>query len=435
MSFAKRAGWLNRPKVESGSGKPPAAPKLFLCPPTQPSTLNRYSQESVNWCARQIQDPVARLKFLRNAAPRLGTTDRTPWLMLGLLLGLGAIASLAAFFLMQHNKLPQPVVVQVRPVPVRPIPVRPVPVEPATNAAPATPETLPEVWQVEKTASSEIYSNGLRVDNRFSVSNHPRSYLVFPIDRTTPSAGVQRNEPVGIVFHTTESQQVPFEADQNRVLKRIGGSLLEYVRRERAYHFLIDRFGRVYRIVAETDAANHSGNSIWADDRWLYINLNQSFLGVSIEARTEPGQVQPEMSPAQLRSAAMLSEMLRSRYHIAATNCVTHAQVSVNPSNMQIGLHVDWASSFPFQQLGLPDNYQRPLPALWAAGFEYDPEYQHWGGSRIESGIQLAEERLASRAAEAGMPLESYRRLLQKRYREELEEVRRASSEEAGAAE
>ena len=443
MSFAKRAGWLNRPKVESGSGKSPAAPKLFLCPPKaeapQASTLNRYSRESVNWCAGQIKDPVARLKFLRNAAPHLQTTDRTPWLMLGLVLALGMVASLAAFFLVQHNKLSQPAVVQVRPLPVRPVPDSPVPVRPlrvgpAANSG-AAPQAAPEVWQVEKTPSSEVYSNGLRIDNRFSVSNHPRSYLVFPLDPPASSAGVQHAEPVGIVFHTTESQQVPFEADQNRVLKRIGGSLLEYVRRERAYHFLIDRFGRVYRIVAETDAANHSGNSVWADDQWLYINLNQSFLGVSIEARTEPGQVEAEMSPAQLRSAAMLTEMLRSRYHIAPANCVTHAQVSVNPSNMQIGLHVDWASSFPFQLLGLPDNYQRPLPALWAAGFEYNPEYQHWGGSRIETGIQRAEDQLASRAAAAGMSVESYRRLLQKRYRAELEEVRRASSEEAGAAE
>ena len=39
---------------------------------------------------------------------------------------------------------------------------------------------------------------------------------------------------------------------------RLGESLLEYVRRGRAYHYLIDRFGRVYRVVAESDAANHA---------------------------------------------------------------------------------------------------------------------------------------------------------------------------------
>ena len=380
----------------------------------------------MNWAAGQIQDPVARLKFLQKAAPSLRLTSRIPWRMIGLVTALGAIASLGAFFLVQHEKLDQPMVIQVRPV--------------QNASAPSTPGTVvpqtpPEVWQVEKTASSEVYSNGLRIDTRFAVQNHPRFYLAFPMEHPAQTEGVQRSEPAGIVFHTTESRQAPFEPDQNRVLKRLGESLLEYVRRERAYHFLIDRFGRVYRIVAETDAANHSGNSIWADDQWLYINLNQSFFGVSIEARTEPGQVEAEMSPAQLRAAAMLTEMLRSRYHLAAGNCVTHAQVSVNPANMQIGLHVDWASSFPFGQLGLPDNYQRALPALWASGFEYNPEYQHWGGSRIETGIQLAEDRLNTRAADAGMPVRSYRRLLQKRYHQQLEAVRAANSEEPAAAE
>jgi N-acetyl-anhydromuramyl-L-alanine amidase AmpD len=45
-------------------------------------------------------------------------------------------------------------------------------------------------------------------------------------------------------------------------LKRIGESLLAYVRRKQAYNFVIDRFGRVYRVVPESDAANHAGNSI-----------------------------------------------------------------------------------------------------------------------------------------------------------------------------
>ncbi|HLK51193.1 MAG TPA: peptidoglycan recognition family protein, partial [Bryobacteraceae bacterium] len=397
---------MDRPKIVNGSVKAPEAAKLFLCPAKpearEPSLLRRYSTNGMNWYAGQIQDPVARLKFLQRAAPRLRLTYRTPWRMVGLILALGVIASTATFFLIQRASPQPPVVIRVRPV------------EQHSGSVAQTP---PDVWQVEKTASSEVYSNGLRIDTRFAVSNRSRSYLVFPLNGSASAAGVQRTQPVGIVFHTTESQLAPFEADQNRVLKRLGESLLEYVRRERAYHFLIDRFGRVYRIVAESDAANHSGNSIWADDQSLYINLNQSFFGVSIEARTEPGQVEAEMSPAQLRAAAMLTEMLRSKYHIAAANCVTHAQVSVNPSNMQIGLHVDWASSSPYEKLGLPDNYQQPLPALWASGFEYNPEFQHWGGARIEAGIQLAEDRLAARAAEAGMSVPSYRKLLKKRYR------------------
>jgi hypothetical protein len=424
VSIAKRASWLNRPKPENPGQPSPERPKLFLCPPKPeappPSTIERYSRQSVDWYAGRIEDPVARLKFLRHAAPKLAmTTFRIPWRMVGLVLSLGAIASVSAFFLLQQQKPLQPVLV--------PIPAA----APAAVTAAASVTAPADVWQVEKNSGSEVYSNGLRIDNHFLVSNHPRSYLAFPVDGADQSEGVHRSEPVGIVFHTTESRQAPFVADQNRVLKKIGESLLEYVRRKRAYHFLIDRFGRVYRVVAETDAANHAGNSIWADDQWLYINLNQSFLGVSIEATTADA----EMSPAQLRAAAMLTEMLRSRYHIAAANCVTHAQVSVNPSNMQVGYHDDWASSFPFEQLGLPDNYQRALPALWASGFEYNRQFQRRAGDRISAGIQLAEDRLAARAAQAGLSVGAYRRLLQKRYRKQLEAVRKANADESDDSE
>jgi hypothetical protein len=122
-------------------------------------------------------------------------------------------------------------------------------------------ETHPtEVWLVEHSGSLETYSNGFLIDNRFAVSSHPRSYKAFPVGGWP---GVARTRPAGIVFHTTESLQAPFEADQNRTLKRIGESLLEYVRSKRAYRFLIDRFGRVYRIVGEGDAANHAGHSVW----------------------------------------------------------------------------------------------------------------------------------------------------------------------------
>ena len=427
MSIAKRASWLNRSKVEIPAPRPHEEPKLFVCPPnpeTPPSSrLESYSRQTVDWCAGQIHDPVARLKFLRKAAPRVhASTPRIiPWRMLALVLSVGAIASLSAFFLVQRQK-PIEVLVPIRTAVPAPI---------TTFAGVTTPSAPADVWQVEKSSGSEVYSNGLRIDNHFLVSNHLRSYLAFPIDGSAQSEGVRRSDPVGIVFHTTESHQAPFEADQNRVLKKIGESLLEYVRRKHAYHFLIDRFGRVYRVVAETDAANHAGNSVWADDQSLYINLNQSFIGVSIEART----VDAGMSPAQLRSAAMLTEMLRSKYHIPAANCVTHAQVSVNPSNMQVGYHSDWASSFPFEQVGLPDNYQRALPALWASGFEYSPEFQRRAGDRLSAGIQLAEERLVTRAAEAGISVHSYRKLLQKQYRKQLEAVRRANADESDDSE
>jgi N-acetylmuramoyl-L-alanine amidase-like protein len=372
-----------------------------------------YSRPSIDWFAGRINDPVLRLRFLRAVAPPEPVPPpkrrfRRHLVLLPLLMAL-AISSL----LLRATARPDP-------------PARPTPRGDRTTVIETT-RTV-DVWLVEKNGNSETYSNGLRIDNRFVVLNHPRSYRAFALADPGKGHGVRQSSPAGIVFHTTESRQAPFEATQVGVLKSIGESLLEYVRRKRAYNFLIDRFGRVYRIVAESDAANHAGYSVWSDQKWLYLNLNESFLGVSFEAQTQPGQVEAQVGPAQVRAAAMLTEMLRGRFGIAAANCVTHAQVSVNPSNMRVGYHTDWASSFPFEQLGLPNNYERPLPALWAYGFESDPTFLRWAGARLAVGVRSAEERVSQGAAEAGLSLRDYRRGLQKRFREQLAEGRHPGS-------
>ena len=241
-------------------------------------------------------------------------------------------------------------------------------------AAPEAP--VADVWPVEKTRDFETYSNGLRIENQYAVSQRPHTYVAFSTADPEGTTGEKRTDPAGIVYHTTESVQAPFESSENNLLKRVGESLIDYVRRRRCYNFLIDRFGRVFRIVNESDAAYHAGHSVWADDRYFYVNLNDSFLGIAFEARTGAGETVTSAGEAQVRAAAMLTEMLRSRYKILGKNCVTHAQVSVNPSNMQIGYHVDWGSSFPFERMGLPDNYATPSPAVGLFGFAFDANFE-----------------------------------------------------------
>jgi hypothetical protein len=373
---------------------------------------------SVGKIASRISDPVARLRFLQAAAPLACFPTPLRWLrslrrflahnamarfVLLTAAGLATLASVVLLVTSTHA--------EALPAPRQPI--RPAPVA----EAPPT-----KVWVVENSGPEETYSNGLRIDNRYLVSHYPRSYLAFPADHRGPP--VRRYDPAGIVFHTTESHQVPFEADQNDELRRVGESLLEYVKRKFAYHFLIDRFGRVFRVVAESDAADHAGPSLWADSRWLYVNLNRSFLGVSFEARTEPGQSDSGASPAQIRAAAMLTEMLRSRYGIAAENCVTHAQVSVNPANMQVGYHTDWASGFPFEQVGLPNNYAQALPAVWAFGFLASADFRAATGERMAEGVDRAEETLRAGAQAERSTVLAYRKRLQEGYRQRLAELK-----------
>ena len=305
----------------------------------------------------------------------------------------------------------------------------------AANAASAAPSTLPtlpalppvsrmepavapaaDVWPVEKNSHFEIYSNGLRIENQYAVSHRPRTYVAFTNDSSGGTGGERHSDPAGIVYHTTESLQAPFESSQNNLLKRVGESLLDYVRRRRCYNFLIDRFGRVFRIVNESDAADHAGHSVWADDRCFYVNLNDSFLGISFEAQTGAGETVTIAGSAQIRAAAMLTEMLRSRYKIPGGNCVTHAQVSVNPSNMQIGYHVDWASSFPFEKLGLPDNYATTSPAISLFGFAFDASYEQRAGVRLAAGAVQAESGIREHARGAHLSLAAYRKLLHLRY-------------------
>jgi hypothetical protein len=354
-----------------------------------------------------IGDPVLRLRFLRAAAPRARSRVRH-WVLWATLL----LVLLIPFLMKLAAGKAEPPHIALMP--------------PRAAVVENTQKNVP-VWEVERSGDSEVYSNGLRIDTRFMVPNRPRSYIAFQRDGGSAIKGVRRSQPAGIVYHTTESCQAPFEAEETPVLKRLGESLLEYVRRRRAYHYVIDRFGRVYRVVAESDIAYHAGYSVWADDEWFYLNLNEGFLGVSFEAQTHPGRADGVVSPAQVRAAAMLTEMLRSRYRIPAGNCVTHAQVSVNPSNMLVGYHTDWESGFPFEALGLPDNYRQPLPSLWAFGFAYEPAWLASGGERMSAGVKLAERDIVFRAAALGLRPVAYKKTLREQYRAWLAEVRRAS--------
>jgi hypothetical protein len=348
-----------------------------------------------------MSDPVKRLRFIRTVAPltNIWGDRRGRWRRPALLV-LPAVGALLSFLYARTG------------VPPAPLPPPP----PAAEAVVAVKAAAGDVWLVDHTAAADSYSNGLQIDNTFAVEAPARGYLAFPLSGdATPQ---RRADPVGIVFHGTESPQIAFEAGHNDALKRIGESLLDYVRRRHSYHFVIDRFGRVHRIVVEAGVADHAGYSVWADTRWLYLNLNESFFGVAFEARTAPSN-DALMTAAQTRSAAMLVEMLRSRYRIPAENCVTHAQVSVNPSNMRIGYHVDWASDFPFRDLGLPDNYATPIPAIWRLGFDADPALR-----QAIRGVAAADALLARQAAAARQPVPRRRQQLHREYREKLAAVR-----------
>jgi hypothetical protein len=271
-----------------------------------------------------------------------------------------------------------------------------------------TPAPAP-IFLVEHRPAVDLYSNGLEVQSAFETTSAPRYYR--SLDRATMQVRDASGQPVGIVFHTTESLVAPIEPDQVKTLSRSREDVLNHVRRDRLYNFVIDRFGEVFRVVPEGQTAFHAGHSIWADTSSIYVDLNESFLGVAFEMRA--GESATE---AQRHTGKLLTEMLRSRFKIADGNCVTHAQVSVNPDNLRIGYHTDWGSGFPFADTGLAVGYRAHIAAVEIFGFGYDEHFLEAVGGRPWEGLLAAEQQILIDAAAHSTLSSRYRTALQREY-------------------
>ena len=309
----------------------------------------------------------------------------------------------------------------------------------AANDAPRAgerflPDYKPEkVWMVERGEGYERFSNGARVLLDYETENHDRAYRVLGRGDTSAVKRVGR-DPVGIVYHTSESDMLPFTPDNNDSIETRSRGLLEYVRRNKSYNYLIDRFGQIYRVVRDEHAANHSGNSVWADSEGVYVGLNESFLGVCFETNSEADSLGEQLTEAQIIAGRLLTQVLRSRHQIDDANCVTHGLVSVNPSNMLICFHHDWARNFPFEAMGLSDKYAVAPAAVAEFGFTYDDETLAKLGGSLWPGVRVAEEEFGRRADGAGLSREELRRRLRDRYREQMAQQVRLRTSPAGAA-
>ncbi|MEP7273467.1 MAG: peptidoglycan recognition family protein, partial [Acidobacteriota bacterium] len=195
-------------------------------------------------------------------------------------------------------------------------------------AAPAGTAFLPDyqpekVWMVEKAAGYERYSNGARILTTHETSNHLRAYLLFSKTAVEPVKPQVQRQPIGIVYHSSESDMLPFTADNSDSIQSIATGLRDYVRRHRSYNYLIDRCGEIHRIVKDEDAANHAGHSVWSDEKQVYVGLNESFIGVCFESTSATGALDEQLTEAQLVAGRALTGVLRSKYQISDANCTT----------------------------------------------------------------------------------------------------------------
>jgi hypothetical protein len=277
------------------------------------------------------------------------------------------------------------------------------PVEPLPESLPADALGLVPgtIWLADRGPGWELYSNGLRI---------------YHVHHRDDAAADRYSKPAGILFHTSESDLWPLEADFAQQLRRGTAALLRYLQKQQAYNYLIDRFGRVYRIVDDESRAHHAGHSVWARNDEVYLDLNSAFLGVSFESRWDGGRSLP-ITRAQLIAGRNLTYYLRQRFAIAPEMCVTHGLTSISPRQGLIGYHRDWARGFPFEAFGLPDLYAVPPPSVALFGFGHDEEFLRAVGERWP-GLIAAEQALADEARQRAVPIEVIRRERQARFRE-----------------
>src|SRR6266571_4674079 len=127
---------------------------------------NPHARRWVDLTATKIHDPVQRLRFLQAVAPKPGSTWKSPKKV--------GLMSLFVLFVAGGALSLQNVRADNRTSP---------PAPPRVHYANVRIEQPVRICQVQKTEAYESYSNGLRIENRYSVSHRPRAYRVFATGR------------------------------------------------------------------------------------------------------------------------------------------------------------------------------------------------------------------------------------------------------------
>jgi hypothetical protein len=299
------------------------------------------------------------------------------------------------------------------------------------------PDYLKEpIWLVDQQKTIETYSNRLHIYTTYTTANLPRQYYRFERGAADPIKNAELSQKVaGIMYHASESDILPFQPEMNSSLKKYTASLIRYIQRNKSYHYFIDRFGRVFRIVKEDHAAFHAGHSIWSDKKNIYLNLNHAFIGICFEGRDFVEEVdhsqdgsqkkrirsKMKMAPSsinevQVQSGKELTDWLRVKYDISQHNCIPHGLASVNPTAKLIGYHLDLSHGFPFHRFKLTNKYNEPLPSIVEFGFGHDQHLVEIFNGELWPGVRLSQALLRAEARHHQMAFSRFRKKCQKKF-------------------
>ena len=97
--------------------------------------------------------------------------------------------------------------------------------------------TLDRVWLAEQGDGFEFYSNGAKVLTEFETKGKVRSFYRFDLEALSSASSVvdALSNPVGIVYHVSESDLLPFADKYNSSLQNHSRALLEYARAHHLY--------------------------------------------------------------------------------------------------------------------------------------------------------------------------------------------------------
>lgn len=128
---------------------------------------------------------------------------------------------------------------------------------------------------------------------------------ISPLNARRPEIGRIRH----IILHTTEGA---VESSLPK-LKRFGEA-----------HYLVDRKGKIYKIIEEKKIARHAGRSLWNGQN----SVDEFSIGIEMV-----GHHDKPFEPEQERALANLLRDLKARYPISDDNILTHSMVAYGVPN------------------------------------------------------------------------------------------------------
>ena len=179
--------------------------------------------------------------------------------------------------------------------------------------------------------------------------------------------------------------------------------------RTSVYHYLIDRFGRVFRVVEEKDKANHAGHLGLERGRPRLPEPERRHDRASRSRRAGRAAGRCRSRAPSSRRGAASPTTCAHKWSIAPEMCVTHGLASVNPKKHLIGHHLDWARGFPFAAFGAARPVRRALAGRGPLRLRLRRAIPRRCWASRGRACAQAERQLAAEAAARGATVEDVR--------------------------